>query len=453
MSMNGPKSAKTLLVVDDEKPLRLMIKAVMQDQGWTVLEAENGLQGLQILKQHPVHVVLADIRMPHLDGISFLSRLQEETIGPPVIMLTAYGSIDSAVEAMKMGAFDYLTKPADNQELIALLNRAAEYGSYLTNSYNNTNSEKSAENPQKMIGESPAMQEVFNLIDRVGPSEATVLIQGESGTGKELVARALHEQSPRSRGPLVKVNCAAIPENLLESELFGYTQGAFSGATKNKPGRFELAEKGTLFLDEIGELPLTLQSKLLRTLQEREVEPLGGIQPVKVDVRILAATNRELEELISAGEFREDLFFRLNVIEIKLPPLRKRKEDIASLAAWLLKRLSRKNKKRPPRISPQFLNCIQDYSWPGNVRELENVLERALILTDGDVLQQGDLPAKIQRGQNTLEQTDSLEKAEREALIQALEKNGYHREKTAAYLGISRRSLQYKLRKFGLARR
>ncbi len=446
-------SSPSLLLVDDEKALRLMIKTVMEDQGWRVLEAENGLQGLETLNKETVHVALVDIRMPHMDGMEFLSRVRDYPSPPPIIMLTAYGSVNSAVEAMKLGAFDYLTKPTDNEELVALLTRAAEYGSYLKISQEGPEFTEPRETTSKMIGQSTAMREILEIISRVGPSEAAVLVQGESGTGKELVAQALHEASSRHKGPLVKVNCAALPENLLESELFGYTRGAFTGATKNKPGRFQLAEKGTIFLDEIGELPLTLQAKLLRALQEHEVEPLGGTKPDKVDVRVLAATNNDLEELISRKLFREDLYYRLNVIEIRLPPLRERKGDIAALAAHLLQKLGRKNEKKTPRLSPQFLQALKEYSWPGNIRELENVLERALVLCNGETLQTEDLPSKILSGEKERPSAESLEEAEKDTLIKALEANDYHREKTADSLGISRRNLQYKLRKYGLSRR
>lgn len=450
--MNKQADDPVVLIVDDEKSLRLMVKAIMEDRGWRVLEAENGLQGLESLHRHKIDAVLADIRMPHMDGLEFLSRAGAEPDGPPVIMLTAYGSVDSAVEAMKMGAFDYLTKPADNEELIALLNRAAEYGNYLESAREMTSARGAPWEAREMIGESPGMKEVLDIISRVGPSEAAVLIQGESGTGKELAAEALHAAGPRAGKPLIKVNCAALPENLLESELFGYTKGAFTGANKDKPGRFQLAEKGTIFLDEIGEMSPPLQAKLLRALQEHEVEPLGGTRPQKIDVRVLAATNRNLEELIEKKEFREDLYYRLNVIEIRLPPLRERTEDIPPLTAHLLGKLARKNKKKPPRLSPQFLEALKGYSWPGNIRELENVLERGLIMTASDTLEPRDLPEKIRQNPEGQKKSDSLEEAEKNALLQALELNDYHREKTAEYLGVSRRTLQYKLRKYGLTR-
>lgn len=441
-----------VLIVDDEKSLRLMIKAIMEDKGWQVLEAENGLQGLEALNRHKVDAVLADMRMPHMDGLEFLSNLQAAPNSPPVVMLTAYGSVDSAVEAMKLGAFDYLTKPADNEELIALLDRAAEYGNYLESAREKTFTREDPREAREMIGESPGMKEVLDIISRVGPSEAAVLIQGESGTGKELAAEALHAASPRAGKPLIKVNCAALPENLLESELFGYTRGAFTGANKDKPGRFQLAEKGTIFLDEIGEMSPPLQAKLLRALQEHEVEPLGGTRPQKIDVRVLAATNRDLEVMIEEKGFREDLYYRLNVIEIRLPPLRERPEDIAPLAAHLLGKLARKNKKKPPRMSPQFLEALKKYSWPGNIRELENVLERGLIMTASNTLEPRDLPEKVRQNPEGQKKADSLEEAEKNALLQALELNDYHREKTAEYLGVSRRTLQYKLRKYGLTR-
>ena len=500
---------KRLLVIDDEPGHRLMVRAVMEDSGWTVEEAGSGEEGLEHLAQDRVNVVLLDMRMPGMDGQETLARIQELHPGLPVVMLTAFGTVGSAVVAMKKGAFDYLTKPADNEELTAVLEKAWDFGRLMEENENLRRRLSDDDPTAPIVGASQAMCRVRDFIRQAGPSEATILIMGESGTGKELIAQALHDASNRAAQPMVKVNCAALPGHLLESELFGYMKGAFTGAVRDKPGRFQLARGGTLFLDEIGELPLELQSKLLRALQERVVEPLGAVRPVAVDVRIIAATNRDLRRAVEAGEFREDLFFRLNVLEVVSPPLRDRLEDLPMLAGRLLERLCRKNKKGIRSVSPEFLDALMRYAWPGNVRELENVLERSLILSRSDTLGPDSLPSQVLTDrQDGMDRTPergpergpersmdrqgrgwggdaqppqsrgdtgwqgegdalgggygggvpgaypgSLDDAERDALLRALDVHGGHRERTADALGISRRTLQYKLKKFGLIRR
>lgn len=488
---------KTLLVIDDEPGHRLMIRAVLEDEGWQVFEAASGEEGLAFFTEKGLyaHVALVDMNMPGLDGQQTLTRLHEIHPGLPVILLTAYGTVGTAVEAMKRGAFDYLAKPADNDELILTLNRAYEY-SRLQEENSRLRSELAGDGALRpLVGKSPAMRHIHNFIRQAGPSEATVLITGESGTGKELIAEALHACSERCKRPLIKVNCAALPAQLLESELFGYERGAFTGAVKDKPGRFQLASGGTLFLDEIGEIPLDLQAKLLRAIQDRTVEPLGSVRSQPVDVRILAATNRNLRQCVSDGAFREDLYFRLNVLEVESPPLRARLDDLPLLVSHLIGVLSAKNRKEIRGVSPAFLQQLSLYSWPGNVRELENVLERALILSRSDILDLDALPSQIVQAQSmprasaasarfgrealndaavasgpergltttgegnfTPAATDAfgatpLEEAERAALVRALAQHRGHREKTAEALGISRRTLQYKLKKFGLTRR
>lgn len=468
---------KKLLVIDDEPGLRLMMRAVMEDAGWLVEEAGSGEAGIEYLLHKDTNVVLLDMRMPGMSGSETLARILEIRPRLPVIMLTAYGTVGSAVEAMKRGAFDYLSKPADNEELVAVLEKAYEYGRLLFENENLRKKLAAGDPTERIIGSSPVMLHVLELIRQAGPSEATVLIMGESGTGKELVAEALHEASPRANHAMIKVNCAALPANLLESELFGYVKGAFTGAVKDKPGRFQLARGGTLFLDEVGELPIELQAKLLRALQERVVEPLGAVRPVEVDVRIIAATNKNLREAVSRGEFREDLYFRLNVLEVISPALRDRKDDIPLLVSRLLDKLSKKNRKDIRTVSPDFMQALMMYSWPGNVRELENVLERALILSRSETLSVESLPAQFAAGSVTggMEsdrdvmlsfetandgvmrsmrlRPKTLDDAERSALVDALEAQGGHRERTADALGISRRTLQYKLRKYGLTKR
>ncbi|GAB6113644.1 sigma-54-dependent transcriptional regulator [Desulfomicrobium salsuginis] len=449
----------TVLIIDDEPAHRLMVRVVLGDAGFKVLEADNGPAGLAAVRTRPVDVILLDMRMPGMSGQEVLQRLQESGSCPPVIMLTAFGSVGNAVEAMKAGAWDYLTKPTDNDELLAVVHKAYDHVR-LTRENSDLKKQIGQLRNTRLIGDSPAMRRVVELIEQVGPSEANVLILGESGTGKELVAQLLHEHSLRKDGALVKVNCAALPETLLESELFGYVRGAFTGATQDKPGRFQLAAGGTLFLDEIGELPMTLQAKILRALQERIVEPLGGVSPVSVDVRFIAATNRDLQAMIADGKFREDLYYRLNVLEIRIPPLRDRTEDIALLTDHLLAKLCRKNNRPVRSVSRDFLDALTRHEWRGNVRELENVLERCLILCRGDVLDVRDLPEHLLSPARTTAMSaattpaeNPLEAAERHALEETLRRYAGHRERTAQALGISRRTLQYRLKKYGLTTR
>jgi two-component system NtrC family response regulator len=449
----------TVLIIDDEPAHRLMVRVVLGDAGFKVLEADNGPSGLATLRSKPIDVILLDMRMPGMSGQEVLERLHAEGNTTPVIMLTAFGNVGNAVGAMKAGAWDYLTKPTDNDELLAVVQKAAEHVR-LTRENRDLKKQIGQLRETRIIGNSPAMRKVVELIEQVGPSEANVLILGESGTGKELVAQQLHEQSGRAHGPLVKVNCAALPENLLESELFGYVRGAFTGAAQDKPGRFQLAAGGTLFLDEIGELPLTLQAKILRALQERIVEPLGSVMPVSVDVRFIAATNRDLPAMIAEGKFREDLYYRLNVLEIRIPPLRERPDDIPLLVDYLLAKLSRKNNRPVRSVSREFLAALARHEWRGNVRELENVLERSLILCRGDILDLRDLPDHLLATERPPVavpglplQENPLETAERHALEDTLRKYSGHRERTAQALGISRRTLQYRLKKYGLTTR
>jgi two-component system NtrC family response regulator len=487
---------KTLLVIDDEPSLRLLVRAVMEGEGWRVLEAESGASAVRMCTENPelADVVLLDMRMPGMDGQATLAALHEIRRDLPVVMLTAFGTVGSAVEAMKAGAFDYITKPADNNELAAVLEKAHSYA-HLLNENTRLRRELDRELEKEALdrglaGKGKAMRRIMDFVRQAAPSEATVLITGESGTGKELVADALHKLSGRAEHPFIKVNCAALPGQLLESELFGYEKGAFTGAVKNKPGRFMLAAGGSIFLDEIGELPLDIQAKLLRVLQEREIDPLGSVKSVPVDVRIICATNRDLRQEARQGRFREDLYFRLNVLEVRVPPLRERLEDLPVLADSLLTRLSRKNRLEARRIAPSFLEALSGYSWPGNVRELENILERALILSRSDILGAETLPEYIshraeppaasapperqarEAGPGAPDQgkyepgpdeknfpeakgaarANPLEQAEYEALLQALRRCGGHRERTAGALGVSRRTLQYKLKKFGLVR-
>ena len=454
------KIKPAVMVVDDEPGHRQMVRAVMQDEGYQVLEAEDGQKCLDLLSNKPVDVILLDMKMPVMDGMSVLESIKKRKNPPPVVMVTAFGSVGSAVDAMKAGAFDYLTKPADIEELKVVIQKAYDYSLLTRENIHLKNRLGSLQMSARIIGQSRAMQQVMELVEQVAPSEANVLILGESGTGKELIAMALHEASERKDGPMIKVNCAALPQELLESELFGYRKGAFTGALQDKPGRFQLAEKGTLFLDEIGELPMHLQAKILRALQERVVEPLGSVREEHVDVRLLAATNKDLNEEVKAGRFRQDLFFRLNVLEIRIPPLRERLEDIPLLVNHFIRVLGEKNRKQVRGVDRSFSDALGSYHWPGNVRELENVVERAIILCRSDTLDASDLPpAVLESGSDELSTGsddrvpgDYLMEGERQALIKALKDNRGHRERTAFSLGISRRALQYKLKKHGLSR-
>ena len=465
-------SSPTVLVIDDEPSHRLMVRAVLEDVGWTVLEAVDAHDGILSCREtQQLEAVLLDIRLPDQDGLTVLQEIKALHPHLPVIMLTAFGSVGSAVEAMKLGAFDYLTKPADNEELKAVLYKAWEYVGLVRENLNLRTTLEEMNATPSLVGQSPSIRKVMELIRQVGPTEATVLVLGESGTGKELVVKALHRASLRHGGPLVEINCAALPGELLESELFGYVKGAFTGATGNKPGRFQLAEKGTLFLDEIGDMPPVLQAKLLRALQERTVEPLGATQSIPVDVRIIAATHQNLPKLVTSGLFREDLYFRLNVLEIRLPPLREHLEDLPLLVRHLLKKLSLKNHKEIRDVSPGFLEALAAYRWPGNVRELENNLERALILARSDMLTPDLLPEHVRSTGGSVHssrtttpepgllhpfpegEVPSFDTAERRVLVAALKAQGGHRGRAAKSLGVSRRTLQYKLAKYGLSSR
>ena len=437
----------------------MMVRAVLQDLGYEIFEAANGLQCMEFLEKNHADVVLLDIKMPGLDGMQVLERIKRGRKDVQVVMLTAFGSVGSAVEAMKKGAFDYLIKPADIDELKAVIQQAYEYRR-LVKSERPIKGLSPFKDDAGIIGESSAMGQLLDMVDQVGRSEANVLILGESGTGKELVAQALHRVSPRRKNPLISINSSALPADLLESELFGYQKGAFTGAFKDKPGKFQLAEKGTLFLDEIADFPLKLQPKLLRALQEKKIQPLGDTREIIVDVRFLAATNKDLLHEVRAENFRQDLYYRLNVVEIRVPALRERMEDLPLLVNHFIRVLGKKNRKQVKGISRNFLDALYGYSWPGNIRELENVIERAIILSRSDVLDSAVLPEIIvtesgRKSQAHLRQSsqEALEDAEKKVLKEVLNTHQGHRENTAKALGISRRTLQYKLKKHGLTRR
>jgi len=434
----------TVLVVDDDAGHLSVVKTVIKSWGYDVEGADDGSKAVEKAKERPFDLIVTDVRMAEMSGIEALKVIKQYNPAIPILIMTAYSSVESAVEALKAGAYDYLTKPLDFDVLNLSLKEK------LRSSYDLNN----------IIGKSQPMKELIEMVAMVAPSEATALITGESGTGKELIARSIHYNSGRKEGPLVTVNCAALTETLLESELFGHEKGAFTGADRRREGRFMQANKGTIFLDEIGEMSSVMQAKLLRVIQDREIQRVGSDFTLKVDVRILAATNRDLQEDVSAGKFREDLYYRLNVVTIRVPPLRERVEDIPLLAQHFLETYARKNKKRIKGFTPLAMDMFLKYDWPGNVRELENAVERAVILGPGDYLSEKELPLSIAKAYPHAEEIDrppavskepqSLEEAEKEAVLAALKVAGGNKSETARLLGITRKTLHKKLQKYGV---
>lgn len=446
-----------VLVVDDESNLRLVVKKELSRMGHYVETASDGEEAWQIMEEKDFEVVLVDISMPRLDGIELLKRIKEKNQNPSeVIMITGHATIENAIESMKLGAYDYLTKPYRITELAALVAQAAEkFKLRIDNQRLRAQLERKTGEVPEIVAESPQMKEVIRLVQRVATSETNVLITGESGTGKELIAQAIHRLSSRSSNAFVDLNCAALQDNLLESELFGYEAGAFSGARGRKLGLFEIADGGTLFLDEIMEMPLTLQSKLLRALETRSFFRVGGIRKVEVNVRLIAATNRNPQKAVAEGTFRPDLLYRINSFEIHIPPLRERPEDIEPLTNYLLQKIAGANH---PKISDEAMEALKNYDWPGNVRQLRNCLERAVLLSDEGLITLKELPPEIATGpRKDLQQNSSsplaLREIERLQILQALEKTGWHRGKTAEILGISTSTLYRRLREYGFEKR
>jgi two-component system response regulator AtoC len=458
-----------VLIVDDEPNIRRILAAMLKRDGYEVTTAADGEQGLAVLQRTPIHVVVTDLVMPRLGGMELLARVRAEYPDIPVILITAHGTVDSAVAALKAGAFDYVTKPFEQEELRKVIAKAARANDLERRSLHEGVAE--GDRPP-LVGQSPAMRTIYDMVARVADSPSTVLITGESGTGKELIAKALHRGSNRRDKPLIKVNCAAIPKDLVESELFGYQKGAFTGAVGDKPGRFELADGGTLFLDEIGEIPVEIQVKLLRALQESEFERVGGIRTLKVDVRLIAATNRDLKSLIAEGRFREDLYYRLAVVPIALPPLRDRREDIPLLVGHFIEKYNRRLGKRVERIDDDALRLLVDYGWPGNIRELENLMERSVLFADGPSIQLASLPDSLREtgtppppiaaigplgaiaapsGASMKEIVRQAQaELEKELISRALEETGGNVTRAAKRLQISRKSLQVKMKELGL---
>jgi DNA-binding NtrC family response regulator len=448
----------SILIAEDEKAQRELLEGFLKKEGYDVETAANGVEAVQKLGRRLFDVVLLDYKMPGLDGLQTLTEIRRTTPELPVVMMTAFGTVETAVASMKAGALDYLTKPIDLDELLLMLQKVVERSFLIEENRELKIRLQGRYTFDNIVYGSPAMEEVMGLVARVAPSQATVLIRGESGTGKELVANAIHYASPRTDRPFVKVNCAALPDPLLESELFGHEKGAFTGAAQRRIGRFEEADRGTIFLDEIGDLSPGLQVKLLRILQEKEFQRLGSNTTLRIDVRVITATHRDLEELIRKGSFREDLYYRLNVIAIHLPPLRERREEIPLLADFFLKKYARANDKPVTDLSREARALLLRYAYPGNVRELENLIERAVVLCRGEVIMTQDLPFHLREARpeateaGLKERTlpDSLEAIEKEMIVKALQQHQGVQTKAAEALGISERVLRYKIKKYGL---
>ena len=443
-----------ILVVDDEPVQREMIGGFLKKQGFEVIAADSAERALELFRQEAFDLVLTDQKMAEMSGLELLQAVHTINAETPVILITAFGTIEAAVAALKQGAIDYLTKPLNLDELLYRIRQVSDRYRIINENRELREALQDRHRIEGIIGESGPMLEVLSIVRRVAPSEATVLIRGESGTGKELIAKAIHFGSPRARGPLVKVNCAALPEALLESELFGHEKGAFTGALTSRQGRFELANGGTIFLDEIGDLPLHLQAKLLRVLQEREFEKVGSSRPVRVNVRIMAASHRPLEDLIKAGQLREDLYYRLNVVTICIPPLRERRSDVALLLDHFLRQYAAKNGKTIRGLTPEGRDILLRYDYPGNVRELENIIERAVVLTRDDVIGSGDLPLTVQElevadGERETNLTVAVEALERRMIRDALARSDGIQTRAAELLGMGERALRYKLTKYG----
>jgi len=444
-----------ILVVDDEINIRGALVTMLEKKGHQVRGVATAEEGLAQLEAVPAELVITDLRMPGIGGMEFLSRLKDAWPDTEVVVMTAYGSIDTAVEAMRYGAYDYLTKPIDRARFPIVVDKALERHALTTENKQLRDRLETRTRFDQMVGESEPMQRVYNLVDMVAESAVTVLLTGESGTGKELVARAIHHKSTRANGPFVTLNCGALPENLFESELFGYEKGAFTGAMTTKIGRFEIADGGTLLLDEVGELSLKSQVDFLRVLETKEFRRLGGTKLVTVDARIIAATNRNLEEAVKQGDFREDLYYRLNVVPIRLPPLRERGDDIPLLAERFLSEFTAQHRREPKDVSRDAMRLLRLYAWPGNIRQLRNLMERLVITVRDSGIQPEHLPEEIQASKEDARTMvvalgSSLKDIERETIRRTLAEVTNHREKAAKLLGISLRALQYKIKEYGI---
>lgn len=455
------KETHDILVVDDDLNHLKTLKAIIGSWGYTAYDADDGKKAVERVIERPFDLILLDVRMAEMDGIAALKQIKDYNPAIPVLIMTAYSSVDTAVEALKSGAYDYLTKPLDFDVLKLTIERALEHSGLKAENQHLKDQLSADYDLRNIIGKSQPMKSLVDMLAMVAPSEATVLITGGSGTGKELIARSIHHNSPRKEGPLVIVNCAAITESLLESELFGHEKGAFTGADKRREGRFMQANKGTIFLDEIGETSASMQAKLLRVIQEREIQRVGGEETLKVDVRIIAATNRDLKQDVEAGEFREDLFYRLNVVTLKVPPLAQRQDDIPLLVQHFVDKFGKKNRKSVKGLSPLAMDMLLKYKWPGNVRELENVIERAVILLAGDFITEKELPSTVTEAysekrdwvepvKHPVQVNRPLEEVEKEAILATFEACQGNKSETARKLGINRKTLHNKLKEYGV---
>lgn len=453
-------ASSRILIVDDDPAHRTMLRTLLKSWGAAADEATDGAEAIERCHESPYDLILMDVLMPNVDGITALQAIKSYNPSIPVLIMTAYSRIENAVEAVKAGAYDYLSKPLDFDNLRLTLSRALDHAA-LKHENRALKEQLRAFDSGGIIGSSPAMHKLLEMLAMVSPSDATILVTGESGTGKELIARAIHRNSPRVKCPFVAVNCAALSENLLESELFGHEKGAFTGAEKTRDGHFAHADSGTLFLDEIGEISPAMQVKLLRVIQEREFQRVGGNQNIRVDVRLVAATNKDLNVEVEAGRFRQDLYFRLNVVTLEVPPLRARVEDIPLLASAFLERFSQKNNKRIKGFTPMAMDCLLKYSWPGNVRELENVVERSVVLLLGEYVSERELPAALTdtcakeaeeaRGAaSSMLAGLSLDEVEKRAILATLETCNGNKSEAARRLGVTRKTLHSKLARYGL---
>src|SRR5690242_17965340 len=445
-----------ILIVEDEAKMRRLLELNLGEDGFTTFSAEDAETGLKLLQQNPIDLIVTDLKLPGMNGLEFLQTVKRQNSALPVVVMTAFGSVETAVDAMKAGASDYVLKPFSLTEMRLVIHKELDVRNLREENRSLREALGKRFTHPNVVARSPKMQEVLATVERVASTNSTVLLGGESGVGKDLVARAIHEKSRRASGPFIKINSTAIPENLLESELFGYEKGAFTGATASKPGKFELADKGTLFLDEIGDIPPATQVKLLRVLQEREFERLGGTRTIKVDVRLIAATNRDLRAALEEGTFREDLYYRLNVVPIDIPPLREHKEDIPELANLFLARLAKKSQKELDGITPEALRKLMDFHWPGNVRELENIVERACALSMGPLITPADIQIDhvTERNQSghgpLLPDGKTLDQWEDDLIREAYRRAKGNKSEAARMLGLSRNALRYRLEKIGI---
>jgi DNA-binding NtrC family response regulator len=454
----------TILIVEDEPKMLRLLELNLAEEGYATLAAPDAETGLKLLRQEKVDLVLTDLKLPHMDGLEFLQAVKRSNTQIPVILMTAYGTVETAIDAMKAGASDYVLKPFSMEEIKLIIHKELDVRRLREENRDLREALGERYQFENIVALSAKMQEVLAIVERVAPTNSTVLLGGESGVGKDMIARAIHQHSRRASGPFIKINCTAIPENLLESELFGFEKGAFTGAMTAKPGKFELADKGTIFLDEIGDVPGAIQVKLLRVLQEREFERLGGTKTLKVDVRVIAATNQDLRAALEQGTFREDLYYRLNVVPISIPPLREHKEDIPYLVDHFLARLARESAKPITSITPAAMRLLMDFHWPGNIRELENIIERAVALSSGTMLDVGDIRLDVGPGGAVvgpgmsandasgpfLPPGMTLEQYEDEIIKEALRRATGNKSQAARLLGLSRNAFRYRLSKLGV---